>query len=205
MWVILATAVIAGAAAPARGASVPADSTAVAPAVAAPDSATAGPQPVPAATDSLDIWHTGISPSAAVLMSPVFPGWGQLYARNSWRAGLAFGSQMFFWTNLISRDQRARRARDFAANFEEGSVNNEFYLAIGEEDWKQMRDFVWWSGGSLLILALDAYVGAHLFNFDRDPMPVPDNWNDVFGAPGKSHLESGTGPQVTLLQWRTTF
>ncbi len=155
--------------------------------------------------DSADIWNTGVSPTAAVLMSPVFPGWGQLYTRNSWRAALAFGAEMYFWTNLIARDQRARRSKRFADNFVEGTPNDVFYKAVADEDWKQMRDFVWWSGGSLLILALDAYVGAHLFNFDRDPLPVPDHWQDVFDPPGGNLPGSGSGPQVTLFQWRKTF
>ena len=51
--------------------------------------------------------------------------------------------------------------------------NYDRYNAIAEESWEQMRDFAWWSGGTLLIIALDAYVGAHLFNFDQDPVPVP--------------------------------
>ena len=140
-----------------------------------------------------------------MLRSLVFPGWGQLYTRNSWRAALAFGAEMYFWTNLIARDQRARRDRQFADTFEDGSVNDVYYLAVGDEDWKQMRDFAWWSGGALLILALDAYVGAHLFNFDQDPIPVPDHWQDVFDTAGSGPAGGGPGPQVTLLQWRTTF
>lgn len=161
--------------------------------------------PAPADADTINIWDAGVSPTATVLMSPVFPGWGQLYTRNSWRAALAFGAEMFFWTNLVARDQRARRSKAFSNYFEEGSPNNVFYLAVGEEDWRQMRDFAWWSGGALLILALDAYVGAHLFNFDNDPMPVPDDWEGTFGSPGGDMPGSGSGPQVTLFQWRKTF
>ena len=36
----------------------------------------------------------------------------------------------------------------------------------------------------LLIVALDAYVGAHLFNFDQDPVPVPNRWDEQFGPVG---------------------
>ncbi len=163
------------------------------------------PAPAAASADSVNIWNNGISPTAAVLMSPVFPGWGQLYTRNSWRAALAFGAEMYFWTNLIARDQRARRDKQFADTFVDGSTNDSYYLAVANEDWKQMRDFAWWSGGALLILALDAYVGAHLFDFDQDPIPVPDHWQDVFDTAGSSPAGGGPGPQVTLFQWRTTF
>ena len=69
-----------------------------------------------------------------------------------------------------------------------------------------MKDFVWWSGGALLIIALDAYVGAHLFNFDQDAVPVPDRWEDVFGPVGSGPaVSAGNGPEVTVFQWRKGF
>lgn len=153
----------------------------------------------------VDLWGTGVSASGAVLMTPLFPGWGQLYADNSWRGALAFGVQMYYWTNMLSRDRQAVRAREFAANFEPGELNRERYDAIATENWEQMRDFAWWSGGVLLIVALDAYVGAHLFRFDRDPVPVPNRWEDQFGPVGGDMPGVRQPLTVTVFQWRKTF
>lgn len=153
----------------------------------------------------VDTWDTGVDPTTAVLVTPLFPGWGQLYSRSSWRAALAFGTEMYFWSNLIARDQRARRDRDFARNFVEGTVNYDYYNDVAQEDWNQMRDFAWWSGGALLIIALDAYVGAHLFNFDQDPIPVPNRWEDAFDPPGAGLPGASGGPSLTVFQWRKTF
>ena len=193
------------AAEPVLGAAVQGEPTAD-PAAAAPDSLAA---PNPAAVDvtppELDIWDTGVSPTTAVLVSPLFPGWGQLYTENSWRAALAFGAEMYFWTNLIGRDQRARRSSRFADGFLEDSPDYRYYNTVAEEDWNQMRDYAWWSGGALLILALDAYVGAHLFNFGQDPLPVPNRWEDTFGLPGTGMPGGVLTPQLTVLQWRKTF
>ena len=152
-----------------------------------------------------DLWATGVSATAAVVMTPVFPGWGQLYAENGWRAALAYGTQMYFWTNILSRDRQARRARDFAARFPDDDPNRGFYDAIADESWEQMRDFAWWSGGVLLIVALDAYVGAHLFDFDEDAVPVPDRWDEQFGPPGGGTPGPPPPPQYTVFRWRTTF
>ncbi|RKZ18141.1 hypothetical protein DRQ50_04275 [bacterium] len=153
----------------------------------------------------VNVWHTGVSPTAAVIMTPVFPGWGQLYAENSWRGALAFGVEMFYWSNMISKDRQAVRARDFALNFPADDPNHDYYNAVAEESWEQMRDWAWWSGGVLLIVALDAYVGAHLFEFDNDPVPVPNRWDDQFGLPG-GDMPGGTPPlTVTVFQWRKTF
>jgi hypothetical protein len=116
----------------------------------------------------VDLWDTGVSATAAVLMTPVFPGWGQLYADNSWRGALAYGVQMFYWTNILSRDRQARRSRDFAQTF-------------------------------------PLYVGAHLFAFDEDPVPVPDRWQEQFGPPGGDMPGGALAPTLTVFQWRTTF
>jgi len=151
---------------------------------------------------AIDLWDTGLNSTAAVAMTPVFPGWGQLYARNSWHAALGFGAQLYFWSNMLVRDRRAVRANDFGQRFAEGSRNRLLYRDIADENWAQMRDFAWWSGGALLLTALDAYVGTHLFQFDQDPVPVPDRWQDAFGSVGPG---TGHGPSIVLFQWRKTF
>jgi hypothetical protein len=165
------------------------------------------PEPTPGSIDigSIDMWNTGVSPTMAVLMTPLFPGWGQLASDNSWKAALAYGAEMYFWTNILSRDRQAVRARDFARTFPVDDPNYARYNAVAEESWEQMRDFAWWSGGVLLIIALDAYVGAHLFNFDRDPVPVPDRWDDTFGPVGGTMPGAAGGPQLTVFQWRKKF
>ena len=165
------------------------------------------PQPAPGALDieEVDLWSTGVSPTGAVLATPLFPGWGQLYTDNSWKAALAFGSELYFWTNILSRDRQAVRARDLANTLPPDDPNHARYYAIAEESWEQMRDFFWWSGGVLLIIALDAYVGAHLFNFDRDPVPVPDRWDDTFGPVGEIVGISDPGPTMVVFQWRKKF
>jgi hypothetical protein len=163
--------------------------------------------PLPATVDPepVNMWDTGVSATAAVVMTPLFPGWGQLYAENSWRGALGFGVQMYFWTNMLSRDRQAVRARDFANSLGPDDPNYDRYYAVAEESWEQMRDFAWWSGGTLLIIALDAYVGAHLFNFHSDPVPVPDRWDDTFGPVGASMPGAGEPLTVTVFQWRKTF
>ena len=166
---------------------------------------TAEPNPAAVAITAVDMWDTGISPTGAVVMTPLFPGWGQLYSRNSWQAALGFGTQMYFWTNMLSRDRQAVRARDYSEGLDPGNPNRDRYRAIADESWEQMRDFAWWSGGTLLIIALDAYVGAHLFNFDQDPVPVPDRWDDTFGPVADSVPGLGESLTVTVFQWRKTF
>jgi hypothetical protein len=147
-----------------------------------------------------DYWTTGASSTAAVLMTPLLPGWGQLYTENSWRGALAFGLEMYYWSNLLLRDRRAVRAKDFRSTLAVDDPNRAAYDGIAQENWEQMRDFAWWSGGVLLIIALDSYVGAHLFNFERDAVPVPNDWEGQFGGPGDGLPLSSKGPTIVVFQ-----
>jgi len=166
--------------------------------------ATLAAEPAPEAPP-VNLWDTGLDATTAVVMAPVFPGWGQLYARSSWHAALGFGAQMYFWTNMLVRDRRAVRANDFGLSFAPGSRNRDLYREIADENWAQMRDFAWWSGGVLLITALDAYVGTHLFNFAEDPVPVPNRWDDAFGTAMSGPGGNGDGPTLVVFQWRKRF
>jgi hypothetical protein len=201
----------------------PADSVTSAqePAAAPADSATSAQEPAAAPADTagipevvresalteVDLWHTGVSPTLAVVMTPVYPGWGQLYARNSWRGALAFGLEWFYWSNMIARSQEANRIEDFGATLEPGA-ERDFYATVSAEKWEQVRDFAWWSAGILLIIALDAYVGAHLFEFDRDAVPVPNRWDQQFGPlPERTEPSpsSASALSMVLFQWRKSF
>jgi hypothetical protein len=164
--------------------------------------APAGEPEVPA----VDMWDTGVNATTAVLVTPLFPGWGQLYSDGGWRAALAFGTEMYFWSNLLTRDRQSRRDQDYADTLSETDPNRAIAEAMALEHHEQMKDFMWWSGGALLIIALDAYVGAHLYNFDQDPVPVPDRWDDLFGPVGSGAVgAAGVGPEVTVFQWRKGF
>lgn len=167
--------------------------------------AAAVPAPALPAVEPVNLWSTGASPAGAVLMSPLFPGWGQLYTDNGWRGALAYGSQMWFWSRMLTRDRRAVRAREFAETFETDSANYARYNFIAEENWEQMRDFAWWSGAAMFIIALDAYVGAHLFHFDEDPVPVPNRWDELFAAPAGRLPGSMEAPSVVVMSWKTRF
>lgn len=173
------------------------------PAAAPADTATAAsPAPVEAAVP--DFFDTGVNGTAAVLMTPVFPGWGQLYAENSWRAMLAFGAQWYFWSNLLARDRQAERYRDYARTIAAGD-QRDLYDAIAAEYWEQMRDFAWWSGAVVLIVALDAYVGAGLYGFDREPLPVPGRFEEFFDRANPEPVGSRGAPQLVIWQWGKRF
>lgn len=166
------------------------------PAAAAADTVAAPPVP--------DFWDTGISGTTAVLMTPVMPGWGQLHARNGWRGALAFGVEWYYWSNLLASDRKATRMREFSETLPPGESRDHF-ADVAEEYWEQMRDYAWWSGGILLIITLDAYVGANLYNFEEESLPVPNRWDEHFPPDLPEPIGSRAGPTLTLWSWRTGF
>jgi hypothetical protein len=147
---------------------------------------------------------TTISPTRAVLATPLFPGWGQLYSENSWRAALAFGVQMFYWSHLLMNDRKAARTQDYSETLAPGPLRQAYGLQT-EEYRERVRDFAWWSLGAMLIIALDAYVDAHLFRFDEDPVPIPDRWEQSRLAFDLCGCEAGQPAGVVVFQWRATF
>ena len=191
----------------------PADTVAARPepAAAAADTA-AGESPAPTGVPTgepvaaavPDFFATGVSGTAAVLMTPVFPGWGQLYAENGWRAMLAFGSQWYFWSSMLARDRQAARYRNYAKTIAP-SATRDLYDLLADEYAEQMRDFAWWSGAVLLIVALDAYVGAGLYGFDTEPLPVPNRFEEFFDAALPEPVGSRGAPMLVLWQWSRRF
>lgn len=150
-----------------------------------------------------DFFDTGIDGTAAVFVSPVFPGWGQLYAGNGWRAMLSFGAQWYFWSNLLRHDRQAVRYRRFEVSLQPGETRD-LYNFRAEESWELMRDYAWWSGGILLLVALDSYVGAGLYGFDTEPLPVPDRFDQYFD-PAPPPPVGADAPQMVLWQWGGRF
>jgi hypothetical protein len=185
--------------APGDSLTAPGDtSDVVAPDLAAATADTLAAPPVP------DFWDTGISGTTAVLMTPVMPGWGQLHAENGWRAALAFGIEWYYWSNLLASDRKATRVREFSETLEPGE-SRDFFADVADEYWEQMRDYAWWSGGILLIITLDAYVGANLYNFEEESLPVPNRWDEHFPPDLPEPIGSRAGPTLTLWSWHTGF
>lgn len=193
------------------------------PAAPPPDSTAPAARPGagrPAAAPAFD----PIVPTRGVLMTPLFPGWGQLYAESGWRAVLAFGAETYYWSQLLKYDRKAARLRRVADGLPADSALRPLYELQVEEYREQVRDYAWWSLGALLIIALDAYVDAHLHDFDRDPVPVPDRWDgDAGGGAAGEGAAAAAAEAVAeaeaaaaraapnpiegtiLLAWRTSF
>lgn len=94
------------------------------------------------------------SPRGAMLRAALMPGWGQLYNDQKLKALLVFGGEMALVGNAIYYNQIAHKSQTVD--------ERRFY--------QDMRgQFLWWLFAIHLLNILDAYVDAHLWNFDTGP------------------------------------
>ncbi len=106
------------------------------------------------------------SPTKAMIMSAILPGLGQFYNGSYWKIPIIYGLAGYFVYEFKQSDKNYRYYRDLFAQ----SVQ----ISGGDYRYKRLRDFYRDQrdlfGIYLFVLYLanivDAYVDAHLYNFD---------------------------------------
>lgn len=88
------------------------------------------------------------SPGGAVMRSAIIPGWGQVYNRQHWKAGLAFGINAFLAYRISWYHRQWRRTKN--PDFQGKRNLHTWYLVLG-----------------YLLTMVDAYVDASLYKFDE--------------------------------------
>jgi hypothetical protein len=108
------------------------------------------------------------SPWIAVGLSAVIPGAGQFYNQSYWKVPVVLGLAGYFayWfldNNKTYHDYRDQYSATQTVENPDGDLNlktlREFYL-------DQRNDFIWYFTILYVINLVDAYVDAHLFDFD---------------------------------------
>lgn len=94
------------------------------------------------------------SPRGAMLRSAFVPGWGQWYNNQKLKALIVFGCEMTLVGSAVYYNQLAARSTT--------EYEREFYA-------DNRSRFLWWLLAAHLINILDAYVDAHLWDFDAGP------------------------------------
>lgn len=106
------------------------------------------------------------SPTKAMLMSAVLPGLGQFYNKSYWKIPIIYGLAGYFVYEIKQNDKSYRYYR--------GLFSESLKISGGDYRYKRLRDFYRDQrdlfGIYLFVLYLanivDAYVDAHLYNFD---------------------------------------
>jgi hypothetical protein len=108
------------------------------------------------------------SPLAAVLLSAVVPGAGQLYNQSYWKAPVIWALAGYFGYEYFRQNDKYREYRDLYSESQQQNPpdGNLSYKSLREFYRDQRNDFVWYFAIVYVINLIDAYVDAHLFDFD---------------------------------------
>ncbi|MGC8748651.1 MAG: DUF5683 domain-containing protein [Candidatus Kapaibacteriota bacterium] len=109
------------------------------------------------------------SPIGAMLRSFAIPGWGQVYVRQYWKAPLFFGGAavMYYYTFKHNSDF-LDYSRQYDELFKSNPQDTRLYLLkVRRENARDNRDIsIFFLVAVYGLSMLDAYVDAHLFNFN---------------------------------------
>lgn len=97
------------------------------------------------------------SPSGAMLRSLAFPGWGQFYNEKYLKALLVFSIEAGFAASISYQSDQTKRYEKKG-----DSEIAKFYR-------NDRNRLIWWLAGLVLVSMGDAYVDAHLFDYDISP------------------------------------
>lgn len=139
----------------------------------APDTARAaprGPVPAPAPADTVG----GVSPGGAFLRSLVLPGWGQSAVGAPGRGAVYFALEAGSLWMVYKTQRKLQYARRRQAYLREvGELEEDRQLGLVSAREEQMEDWITLAGFLLLFNAADAFVAAHLADFDERIGVVP--------------------------------
>ncbi len=111
------------------------------------------------------------SPTTAILYSCMLPGLGQYYVESYWKIPIFTGATGFLVYAIIANNGLFSDVEAEIAQLEltNSSVNaNAIALLKREREvYRDRRDLAWIGLGAVYVIAaIDAYTGAHLFDFD---------------------------------------
>jgi len=109
------------------------------------------------------------SPTTAVLLSLACPGLGQLYVESYWKAPLFFGAAATLTGMIIWYNSKFLDERDAADKIVDKTSTEYLQLKASREFYRDNRDqSALFLLGVYVLAAVDAYTGAHLFDFNVD-------------------------------------
>lgn len=108
------------------------------------------------------------SPTTAVLLSAVLPGAGQFYNESYWKIPIIAGLVGYFGYEYFRQNNFYKDYRDqySASQTPQNPEGNSSLKALREFYRDQRDDFVWYFTIVYVLNLVDAYIDAHLFDFD---------------------------------------
>ena len=107
------------------------------------------------------------SPTGAMLRSAVLPGWGQFYNESYWKVPIVWGVTGWFVYMWTDRNSEYKNYQDLYNKSLLESSNGDSKFKSLRDFYRDDRDlFSFYIGLTYFLNLIDAYVDAHLFDFD---------------------------------------
>jgi len=113
------------------------------------------------------------NPYRSMLYSALLPGGGQLYNEAYIKTGVVIGLQAYLVSLAIHNNDKLDYYRDLY-----NSTNNSGYLIKRNEYHDKLRSDYWWMGTVLVLSVADAFVDAHLYNYESEKNKVKLRFED---------------------------
>ena len=110
----------------------------------------------------------GKSPMGALWRSVAFPGWGQLYNKKYFKAGLTFGAEVTFLTLMAIEWKRTDDQKRIFDSLPLSHPDKQYEYNLYKYYRDQRSLYLWSSLATILISMFDAYVDAQLYDFDKE-------------------------------------
>ncbi len=107
------------------------------------------------------------SPANRAARSALFPAWGQLTNGANVKAAALFALETYLVTGIIHESHRARAHR-YAADAATDEATSAMYDGLADAHYDRRRNLFFWSILAVLYGVIDAYVDAHLTDFDEE-------------------------------------
>ena len=101
----------------------------------------------------------------AMAYSALIPGGGQIYNHQYVKAGVVIGVQSFLIGSAIYHDGKRDDYKALALQ-SSNPLEAQQYLYQSKEYKDQLRSDYWWMGITMALSVIDAYVDAHLWDYD---------------------------------------
>lgn len=113
------------------------------------------------------------SPLGAVGRSALIPGWGQYYTESYWKIPVIWGFIGYFISIWIDQNNLYKEYRDLYEDsiFENPPDGDSEYYRLREFYRDQRNEFAIYIGFTYFLNLIDAYVDAHMFDFDVSSNP----------------------------------
>ncbi|HPN41453.1 MAG TPA: DUF5683 domain-containing protein [Candidatus Cloacimonadota bacterium] len=105
-------------------------------------------------------------PTRAMLYSALLPGGGQVYNRAWVKAGLVVGVQGWLIGSAIYNDNKKDEFHNLASSAAQ-SNDQLYYKAMETQYRNRFNNDIWWIGITAALSMVDAYVDAHLSDFEE--------------------------------------